>query len=853
MRTSDAILVIWIMIISVIIGILSIFSYPTSGFTLPNIFQPLVEPIPLDTGWVGFIFILVNGFLLSLVLSKDGLDMLERLVLSMGLGFGATYVLMILVGILWKISLSNAILVQTILLVISLIFALRRGWRPNLNRFFHMGKNDFVPSLSLPETAILFGLGVYMFVALYQTVAYPAIEWDSLAYGVNYAKIILEKGAVPLIAGPSVGLEMSASYPPGIQMLAVYFYVFAGNANDFYFRILQPILGVAVITATYKFAMTVTKNKKASFFAILTLSAMPTFWQAFVQETYLMCLTLMLLLSSFFFFKAHQSKQVEAGKYETIGTVFCCFSALTSYVGIFSFGLLFLYAVKRRMPAKRFAMLMLLAFVIVSPWYLRNLILLGNPLYPFFGIGYYLDSTLLKSTVMHFQNWSKVPFYSLFSTISRIGAGLLTATIVYLLVTKRKLFFLIFPSYILLMGLVIMATHIPFIRYLVIAMPLLAVILSESTRFLLATPNTLKRITPAILIILILALNVAVLPIINSYKPAPTLGDDKWSYLIQVFEEGDAWKWINENTPRNARIATYDIKEYYIDREVLPLDGNESAPLYRMSTIEEGIDFLKEKSVSYFLSVPWATPSETRIPPAYEWSILTRYLGDPRYLPPVFVGWNGTTVYHVGSMEEDIRESLVNGFAYHKLIVARNDFVPPIRHVTVNLTLTSNTSLNMSIGKLYLPIPADYRYGNMTFSVNSPNPIFSIQVLTGMVSSKEIADPTGDCMFQQQHANVSGEEYSFQPWNITKAGYFTLRINGNSTDDFNVTLDLRFYNYFEFKSPLPLGIKTSSGLSPALSSGPIPIMSVPVNNTRAISANATKLGLIGERGIPSNR
>jgi hypothetical protein len=761
------------MIITVIIGILSIFSYPTSGFTFPNIFQPFVEPIPLDTGLVGFIFIFANGFLLSIVLAREGLDTVERLMLSIGLGFGAAYVLMILIGILWQISFSTVILVQMILLVTSLVTALRRGWRPNLKGLLQIERNDIIPKFGMPGTAILIVIGVYMFVALYQTATYPAIEWDSLAYGVNYAKIIMEKGAIPLIAGPSVGLEMSASYPPGVQMLAVYFYSFAGNANDFYFRILQPILGVAVMAATYKFAMVVTENRVASFFAMLILSAMPIFWQAFVQETYLMCLTLMLILSSFFFFKAYQSNQPEARRYETVGTIFCCFSALTSYIGILAFGLLFLYTLKRRISAKRFIMLGLLAFFIVLPWYLRNLILLGNPLYPFFGVGYYLDPVLLSSTMQHFQNWSRVTFFSTFSMISRIGVGLLAAAIVYLLVTKRKLFLLIFPSYILLMGLVIMATHIPFIRYLVIAIPGLAVILSESARFLFATRNALKQITPFILIVLIVVLNVAVLPSINSYKPARTLGDDKWSYLIQVFEEGDAWKWINENTPKDARIATYDIKSYYIERDVLPLDGNESAPLYRMHTIEEGIDFLREKNVSYFLSIPWATPSETRMPPAYEWSILTKYLGDPHYLPPVYVGRNGTTVYHVGPIDEEIIYA----------IFAQDNSAPPIKHATVNLTLTKNVSPNYT-AKLCLPIPADYRAGNLTVTVNSAYPV-----------NIEFNNPSEESIFKTEYA----KDLSFDSWTINRAGYYTFRmVNATSiTNDFNVTLGLKFLSYWE--------------------------------------------------------
>jgi len=790
-RDRDAILIIWIMIVLVLAGVLGILNYPTSDFTMPNIFHAPIETIPLDFGWTGFVFILVNGFLLSLTLVRYGLDATERALLSVGLGFGTTYVTMILIGIIWEISFSTVLLTQVSLLLTLLLGTFYRGLKPSI--FYKLRierKRMHITKSNIFEATVLMLIGVYMCIALYQTVAYPPIEWDSLAYGVNYAKIIFEKGTIPLIAGPSIGLEMSASYPPGVQLLAVYLYTLAGSSNDFYFRILQPMLGLATMIATYKFAMIMTKNRTASVFAMLILSVMPTFWEVFVQETYLMCLTLMLTLSAFFFFKAYRSNDVEAKKLELVGTLFCCFSALTSFIGVFSFGLLFLYSLKRQIPAKRFIWLAILAIVIVFPWFMRNLVLLGNPLYPFFGIGKYLDSMLLTSTMQHFQNWTKVPLFGLFSVVSKIGAGLLLSAIVYLMYTKRKLFLLILPSYLLLVGLVIMATHIPFIRYLVIAMPALAVILSESTRMLLATRNVVKSATPIILIGLILILIVPVLPSINSYKPTPTFGNDKSSYLIQVFEEGDAWKWIKENTPKDSRIATYDIKEYYLEREVLQLDGNESAPLYRLDTIEEGISFLRERNVRYFLSIPWATPSEIRMPLAYEWSVLTRYLGDPKYLPPVYVGQNGTTVYHVGPIEE---ETIYASFA-------EKDFAPPLKHVTINLTIANETGSPSA--QFHIPVPADYREGLMTATFRSSEHLFDVELWNGII--KETGNTMDKSKLVMQWSvpaeNISDVEDPSFVWQINRAGYFTFLIFDRTDafkESFNVAIDIRFYNCWD--------------------------------------------------------
>ena len=329
-RIYSALVIILVIVISVIAGIFYLYS-PPQALSIPNIFQAPIESIPIDGGWIGFVFIFVNGFLLSHVLAKDGLDTTERLLLSIGLGFGLAFAVMILIGVIWEFSLLTIILTQAILLITLFTAAVYRGMKLNFDGFFWIKKkNGRMPKLNALHAILLIVISIFVIAALYKTVSLPATEWDSLAYGVNYAKIIFEKGNIPLIAGPSIGLEMSASYPPGVQLIAVQLYVLAGNANDFYYRVLSPIFALATMIATYKFAMTVSKNRTASVFAIFTLSAIPTFWELFIQETYFMGLTLMLTLSALFFFKAYNSNHSEAKKYETLGTLFCCFSALTS-------------------------------------------------------------------------------------------------------------------------------------------------------------------------------------------------------------------------------------------------------------------------------------------------------------------------------------------------------------------------------------------------------------------------------------------------------------------------------------------------------------------------------------------
>jgi hypothetical protein len=459
---------------------------------------------------------------------------------------------------------------------------------------------------------------------------------------------------------------------------------------------------------------------------------------------------------------------------------------------MFSLGIILLYAISRKLNVKRLVWLMSLTSCIMLPWYIRNFLLLGNPVYPFFGIGKYLDPLLIESSMQHFQNWLKQPFWGLTSLISKVGTIIAASAIIYYsTIVKRRHFDTLLSLYLLFSGFLIMSFHIPFPRYLMISLPVLSVVISKRIKSFLVRHDLIENkmtITFALLITISVA---CIIPSTIIAKPAYNT-ENKWDYLSQVFDEGDAWRWINENTPENATIATYDIKEYYVERKIMLLDGYEAAPLYKMNTIEEVLDYLREQNVTYILSVPWASPLDFRMPPAYEWCMLTRYLGDPRYLPPVYVDSRGATVYNVGALEE---EALYDSFSQKEL-------VPPTKHVKINLTITNNSDL--SFGKFYLPIPVDYGGGLMMASVNSYGHSVNIELWNGIHSEETNSTGQENLVAKRwpQSISNSGVENPSFVWQIDKAGYFTFSVFDRKSFDvnFNVTVDIRFCNYWDIKS-----------------------------------------------------
>ncbi|MGD6806293.1 MAG: ArnT family glycosyltransferase [Candidatus Bathyarchaeia archaeon] len=771
----------------------SVVVFVVAGFVTLSLatdtFGVCLVSIPLDAGWIGFLFIIANGFFFSHILIRLA-GALERLLLSIGLGFGLNFSVMSLLGILGAVTFVSVLVTEVALLAILCSLAVWRGFR------FHVG------SLSLPKHNISFKkmavpfvmlilIAVLALFSLCKTVTLPATEWDSLTYGVTYARIIYQQSTVPLIAGPSIGIGMSAAYPPGIQLTAASLYALAGSANDFYYRLLSPIFSVATLLVTYKFAQQLTKNRVFSVYAISALCAVPYFWELFIQETYIMALTFMLTCSAFYFYKAYSSNAVGATKYEVLGVLFCGFAALTSYMGLFALGIILLYALHRKLSLRRLGGLTALAAFIILPWYFRNLILLGNPLYPFFGVGKYLDPLLLSSTTQHFQHYSLIPEYFWIGTLSKVGAAVLVVAIAYLTFSKRRDFAMTLPYYLLFACFVIMGVHVAFPRYLILALPALAVLFVV---LLYSVPRIRKstKAAPAVLLTLFAFSSALMLPYINTVKPAPLTGETQPEYLSRIYEEGDAWQWINQNTPADAKIATFDIKTYYIQREVMALDGNESAPLYSLETIGECVNFLQSRGVGYVMSVPWATIGDNRMPPAYLKCPFTRYLGDPQYLPTVFLGINGTTVYHVGPVDRDV---VTQAFA------AKN-VTAPVKHYFFNLTI--GDASNLSAAQFYLPIPVDYRNGNLTAYVNSSKPL-KAQLWSGLVPPEEVGKRPGNAfpiiewlINATDGSNTAGPSFVWSP--VDKAGYFTVRIledEASVSIPFNITVDLRFTSYFE--------------------------------------------------------
>ena len=198
---------------------------------------------------------------------------------------------------------------------------------------------------------------------------------------------------------------------------------------------------------------------------------------------------------------------------------------------------------------------------------------------------------------------------------------------------------------------------------------------------------------------------------------------DVLDYLAYYYEDdAECWRWINEHTDPNDRIASFEIRHYYIKRDVFLLDGKEASPLYRSNlTIDEALQYLKSRGVKYILSPSWVSMSG--ILPTYKSLIITSYLGNPDYLPAVYVH-GSSAIYHLGPLDLD---GLVAEYLSNKT-------VPPLLGLNIDLDVT----LQDGVAIYSLEVPGDYHQkANLTVEILSQSSSATIEIWDGDLEDAE--------------------------------------------------------------------------------------------------------------------
>jgi len=655
----------------------------------------------------------------------------------MGLGFGITSLQMTMLSYL-KTLYSNVLIFSDLMLIAALLFV----WllkKPKIStRSFHrlinIGSKTFsishLTNTSPWEAMIILAIGLLLIADSYYAIA-AAVEFDSLAYLVHYARIIYANHGVLDLYGPSLGLEMSAAYPIGFQGLGVYFYNYVGVADDFYMRILPPIFYLLLLLTCYLFSSQFFEDQKNRLLCLLAVSSTLILnYYVALSSHYIAYLTFLETLALNFLVKFLRFKE---RKLLFISAIFGGFASLVSYLGLCSIIFLLIILLFKQVNPSLSLKCLLINLSIPSIYLIRNLILAGDPIYPF--LTFSSDKLwILRKQHFYIQSiYAGLQISSPFSIIEFLmirclgirpwgTIGLLVAPIITAfllrekgensLKTEEKVLFLFFAAAIFCFFLTS-----TFERYLLPFIGIYACIyiwIRKKTKEL-----NMRKLALFLTLILIYSYTFTLGASLSGYRTFNSEGGSKdvLEYLGYYYkDDAECWRWINEHTDPNDRIASFEIRHYYIDRDVFLLDGKEAAPLYRSNlTIDEALKYLKNRGVKYILSPSWVSMSG--ILPTYEDLIITSYLGNPDYLPTVYVH-GSSAIYHLGPLDTD---SLVAEYLSNKTI-------PPLLGLNIDL----NVTLHNGIAIYSLEVPGDYhKRANLTVEIISESSPTTIEIWDG--------------------------------------------------------------------------------------------------------------------------
>lgn len=500
---------------------------------------------------------------------------------------------------------------------------------------------------------------ITIFMSLHAALA-PVQEWDAVVYHAASAKNWFEQRPdPPLVYGPSVGIEISGNYPPLFPAAGAATYTLIGRFDDLYLRILPPLLFAAILLMTFGYGRR-RLGERAACFAVLLMLGTPLLLMYGVWPTGYVLLGACLLATAILVDLA--ATHGELWRWALAGIV----GGLTVLSHVYGFMAvpLVLAAIlvfrRGRRPATLVAFLGVVA-VVAAPWLIRNLVLLHDPFYPlgsppFPGRGlvqpiWDASKEEVKSAALGFweiSSGSSLRFEQVATVLfdrNLLPLGLYfgLALGIGLVRRSRAMAFLSFSLVVVLVALLAPGWY--WLRGIVPGLPLAALLTGRGLDLLLESGRRIRRERGRVLGVAIRTVTVAAvtLPlaggaVIGAGLAAAgpnqrtwttsltreddfaggirTLGDQR-QILWNVFG-GDSllWEWLNRVVAPGERIATLEVRTYYLDRpqDLFYLDGLEAAPLLRMRDPAEVERFLRSKGVRYVLLPSWAAQGQTSHP-----------------------------------------------------------------------------------------------------------------------------------------------------------------------------------------------------------------------------------------------
>jgi hypothetical protein len=454
---------------------------------------------------------------------------------------------------------------------------------------------------SLPLSLIISILAI----TAYSAFMLPPQLRDPNAVWLFYGNKIMETKTIPLFYGNGYDISWSGNYPPLFSFLAGYYFMALGNAVPTAFTHISWLYGVLTFLATFLLAEELGLGK----FALLSTSLLTTSsiftleltnygyltiaWTFYVVTT---CLYLVKLLREK---NLYNSIILGLSLGALLLSTYLSFIFVAALLILLILGIL-IWKVFKRETFRKIKPLVygsIIGFIIFLPWLIRDYILLGNPVYPWFydlldGRG--IDPSVMKMVSETYRTYDlqRLLIDNTFSGFANedLGYTLLVFGLIgalYLILRNKGL-----PRFIGALTLtffITLAVSMDVVhgyeRYFLLAAPLLAI----SAGYLLRGIFSSSRLK----VLVVLAIVVFSLPnyvyLISLTPYGTTYRETQLLYYIKNY--------VDNYVPSNAVILTNEIQLYFIDREVINIYN--FPEVLQNTTLDVLVNSLKSRNVTY--------------------------------------------------------------------------------------------------------------------------------------------------------------------------------------------------------------------------------------------------------------